>query len=307
VLGFLHPGALSGGVELDRDLAVAALERDVAGPLGIDVAEAARAVHDIVNATMVAAIRMVTVQRGIDPRDFTLVGFGGAGPMHVVRLAEAFGIGEVVVPWGAGVGSAVGLVTTDLSVEEVRTHVVPWAQLEPAALEAAFDELAARAVAALPAAEAERIVVRAADVRSRGQAHQLTVPVPDGPLGAEQLDVVLAAFGQRYLDGYGIAPRGDAELVGVRVRVVQPVPRAARTPAPTEPGDGEHARTGARAVHLVEAGGAVDVPVLAWERLRPGDARPGPVLVEGPDTTVVVPPGWAMALDGHRTLRLTPA
>jgi N-methylhydantoinase A len=306
VLGFLHPGALSGGIALDRDLAVAALERVVAGPLGLDVAEAARAVHDIVNATMVAAIRMVTVQRGIDPRDFTLVGFGGAGPMHVARLAEAFGIADVVVPWGAGVGSAVGLVTTDLSVEEVRTHLVPWSELTADALGAVLDDLAGRASKALPAADAERVVVRSADLRSRGQAHQLTVPVPSGPLGRAELDGVLDAFGARYVDAYGIPPRGAAELVGVRVRVVQPVPKPQQVAEALVAGDGEAARTGTRAVHFDAGRGSVDVPVLAWAAMAPGATRPGPVLVEGPDTTVVVPPAWTVTLDGHRTLHLTP-
>jgi N-methylhydantoinase A len=308
VLGFLHPGALSGGVALDAELAVAALERVVAGPLGLDVAEAARAVHDIVNATMVAAIRMVTVQRGIDPRDFTLVGFGGAGPMHVARLAEAFGITQVVVPWGAGVGSAVGLVTTDLSVEEVRTHLVPWADLTPDALAAVLDDLAGRAAKALDGEHAaERVVVRSADLRSRGQAHQLTVPVPSGPLGPAELDAVLASFGARYVDVYGIPPRGAAELVGVRVRVVQPVPKPRQVAEELVPGDGERARTGTRSVHFDAGRGSVDVPVLAWVELTPGTTRPGPVLVEGPDTTVVVPPAWTVTLDGHRTLHLTPS
>src|SRR3954447_358545 len=117
VLGYLDPAKLAGGVTLSPERGRAALETHIAGPLDIDVVDAARAVHDIANAAMAAAIRVVTVQRGIDPRDFALVGFGGAGPMHVSRLADEFGITTVLVPWAAGVASAVGLVRADLGAE----------------------------------------------------------------------------------------------------------------------------------------------------------------------------------------------
>ena len=160
-----------------------ALARAVADPLGIEVTDAARAVHDIVNANMAAAIRVVTVQRGIDPRGLTLVAFGGAGPMHAVRLAEMFGIGSVAVPLAAGVASAVGLVGADLHVELVQTRVVDLAGADPAELEAAFAELADQARAELadePGTAFE--VTRSADVRYRGQAYHLTLPVPDPPI-----------------------------------------------------------------------------------------------------------------------------
>ena len=149
LLGYLDPGGLAGGVVLSADAARHALARGVADPLGIEVTEAARAVHDIVNANMAAAIRVVTVQRGIDPRGLTLVAFGGAGPMHAVRLAEMFGIGSVAVPLAAGVASAVGLVGADLHVEVVQTRVVDLAGADPAELEAAFTELADQARAEL--------------------------------------------------------------------------------------------------------------------------------------------------------------
>ena len=149
VLGYLDPVGLAGGVTLSSDLAVAAIET-LASPLGLDVAAVARGIHEIVNANMAAAIRVVTVQRGIDPRDFTLVGFGGAGPMHVARLAETFGIRSVVVPWAAGVASAVGLVSSDLTVDLVQTRLVDLTDLSAraadamAGLEAAYAELEAQ-------------------------------------------------------------------------------------------------------------------------------------------------------------------
>ena len=179
LLGYLDPAGLAGGVTLSVDAASRAVTRAVAEPLGIDVIAAARGIHDIVNANMAAAIRVVTVQRGIDPRDFTLVAFGGAGPMHAVRLAQMFGIRSVAVPFAAGVASAVGLVGADLGVELVQTRIVDLADADAAELEAAFGELTAQARAELAEEPgATFIVTRSADVRYRGQAYHLTVPVP---------------------------------------------------------------------------------------------------------------------------------
>src|SRR5262249_48841029 len=177
LLGYLDPAGLAGGVVLDPELAAAAVERLVAAPLEIDVTGAADAIHEIVNAAMVSAIRVVTVQRGIDPRGFTLVGFGGAGPMHVARLAAAFRRRAVVVPWAAGVASAVGLVSSDLTVELVQTRVLDLDATDATALTRLFDELEERGRDELGGAGATFAVTRSADMRFWGQVHQLTVPV----------------------------------------------------------------------------------------------------------------------------------
>ena len=150
--------------------------------LGVDVVTAARTIHDIVNTNMVAAIRIVTIQRGIDPRDFTLVGFGGAGPIHLARLAAAFGIRQVVVPWAAGVASAIGLVAADPTVTQVRTTVIDATDADPDAINGWFTELEGRAAKAL---ECEPEVItfhRTIDARYPGQVHQLAVPVHAGTL-----------------------------------------------------------------------------------------------------------------------------
>src|SRR5437763_1658631 len=131
LLGYLRPGKLEAGVSLSEELAAQAVRQHVAAPLSLPVPAAARAIHDVANATMASAIRVVTVQRGIDPRRFTLVAFGGAGPMHAVELAEMFGIDEVAVPRGAGVAAALGLITSDLVVERARTWVMPLASAVP--------------------------------------------------------------------------------------------------------------------------------------------------------------------------------
>ena len=209
-------------------------------PLGIDVIEAARAVHDIVNANMAAAIRVVTVQRGIDPRGFTLVGFGGAGPMHAVRLAEMFGISSVAVPLAAGVASAVGLVGADLHVELVQTRVVDLAGADPAELEAAFAELADQARAELadePGTAFE--ITRSADVRYRGQAYHLTLPFPTRRSSADDVAALATSFRARFEEAYGIALDLPTQIHNLRVHVVRVVEKFAprsdthrRSPAP---------------------------------------------------------------------------
>jgi N-methylhydantoinase A len=257
--------------------------------------DAARAVHEIVNANMAAAIRVVTVQRGIDPRSFTLVGFGGAGPMHVARLAETFEIPTIVVPWAAGVASAVGLVSSDLAVDLVQTHVVDVVGADVAALERVFAELEARGRAEIGGEQF--VVTRAADLRARGQAHQLTVALPDGPFGAGALEMLTARYHDAYRAAYGIDTDAPAQFVNARVRVVRLVDKLTRRPGPVTARDAADARAGERAVHFADAGAAVVTPVFDWTRLEPGAELAGPAIVEGPDTTVVVPPGYDTAVD----------
>jgi N-methylhydantoinase A len=305
VLGYLRSGELSGGVDLSVDLARGAVAR-VAGPLGLSVEDAAHAVHAIVNANMAAAIRMVTVERGIDPRDFTMVGFGGAGPIHLARLAETFGIGTVVVPWAAGVSSAVGLVTADLTVDRVRTEITRDEDLDPSDVNHLFAELVREGMAQLPVAAStdDMRVHRSVDARYRGQAHQLTVPVPDGELTADDLAWVLKSFEESYEQTYGIAGEGPVDVVGYRAQVVRVVDKY----APVAAGPGRSAPapepTGERSAHFVEAGGYLPTPVYDRDLLETGDELVGPAVIDGDDTSIVVPPGYLATIDGWRDVLL---
>jgi N-methylhydantoinase A len=305
LLGYLDPAGLAGGVTLDADLAADAVERSVAAPLNIDVTEAARAIHEIVNVTMVSAIRVVTVQRGIDPRGFTLVGFGGAGPMHVARLAAAFGIHTVVVPWAAGVASAVGLVSSDLTVDLVQTRVL---DLEDATvLTRLFDELEARGRQELGDAGATFAVTRSADMRFRGQAHQLTVSVPDGPLGHEDVSALAKRFHEVYRQAYEIDADAPPQFVNARVRVVRLVEKLSLRPHAVAERDPSVALAGERAASFAEVGGFTPTPVFDWSRLEPGCRLVGPAIVEGADATIVVPPDYSAAVDRWRNVILASA
>jgi N-methylhydantoinase A len=307
VLGYLDPAGLAGGVTLTVDAARSALSRVVADPLGIDVTDAARAVHDIVTANMAAAIRVVTVQRGIDPRAFTLVAFGGAGPMHAVRLADMFGISAVAIPLAAGVGSAVGLVGADLHVEVVQTRVIDLAGVDATELEAEFTELAARARAELADEPGTTFVVtRSADVRFRGQAYHLTVPVPDAPIGAADVAMIEHDFRRRFEAAYGIALDLPIQTHNLRVHVVRVVDKFAPRARGVGRGDPSAARAGEREVVFPSSGPRpVTASVFDRTRLVPGDHFEGPAVIAAPESTIVVPPATTARIDGYGTVMLS--
>ncbi|MGI5168187.1 hydantoinase/oxoprolinase family protein [Spirillospora sp. CA-253888] len=302
VLGYLDPDGF-GELRLSRERAEAALAEHVAGPLGVPVVEAAAAVHDIANAQMGAAIHVVTVRRGIDPRGFTLVALGGAAPTHVVRLAERFGIGRVLVPPQAGVGSAVGLLHADLAIERARTFLAPVGELVSCSvgrdrlgeLAAVFADLERAALADLSVERAD--VLRSVGIRFTGQAHAFTVELPPGPITPATVRGAAGEFYKRYHESYGIDLRDPAELTTARVRAVLPsgsrdAPRA--EPAPDT--------AGARRVWL--DGAFREVPVRARGGVAPGETVTGPCVLTEPQCSLLVPPGWRGTADDHGALLL---
>ncbi len=228
VLGFLDAAQFAGGtLPLYPELAAAAIRRHLAGPLGVGVEEAAFAVHEMANASTGSAVHVATVQRGIDPRRFTLVALGGAGPVHAAGIAERFGIGRVVIPAEAGVGSAVGLLGTDLSAERSRTSVMAAEGADCERIAGILEELTDAGVTDVGAGRDEVEVRTAVDMRYVGQAHELTVDAPALPVGPAWLAEVEAGFRARYAEVYGSAHAGAVELVSFRARVVRRVPASA--------------------------------------------------------------------------------
>ncbi len=244
LLGYLDPAGLAGDVAISPALARAAIETRVAEPLGIDVVEAARAVHEIANSTLAGAIRLVTVTRGIDPRRFALVAFGGAGPMHACRVADEFGIATVIVPWAAGVASAVGMVQADAGAE--RRHPF-MASLDDLDLDAFVDVRArlehdARAQLDGDASDASIAVQTFVGMSVRNQIHALDLPFPDGTLPTA-VAALPDAFAARATARSSASPRPGrsncARCGSVRrgprtARARRPHPRRSR-PTPSRP------------------------------------------------------------------------
>lgn len=296
VLGYLDPDGF-GDLRLRTGLAEEAIARHVAGPLGVTVAEAAAAIHAIADDQMGAAVHVVTVRRGIDPRGCTLVALGGAAPTHAAGIAARFGIGRVLVPARCGVGSAAGLLHADLSTERSCAFPAPADGADPAALETVLAGLEAACRADLGVTGGE--AARAVGIRFTGQAHAFTVDLDPGPVTRATIDAAVAGFHARYREAYGIDPRGPAELTAARVRLRVP---AGAGPAPsTGTGSADGAAAARRAWF---AGAYTDVPVRERAACAPGERIAGPHIVTEPQASLVVPPGWHGTVDDRGAILL---
>ena len=265
VLGTLDPARpLAGGVTLDRGAAMAAVSA-LAAELGLPVADCAAGILRVANAEMVRALRVMTVERGVDPRGFALLAFGGAGPLHAAAIAEELGITRILVPRASGVLSALGLAAADRRVTRQRSVFLPAAQDSGEALDAACAELLHEARTTL--GTAGTAVEVAFDVRYRGQSHELTVR---GTRHEHPADVA-AAFETDHERRYGWRePQTPVEIVTVRLTVIEAGP---------------------------------DVR-LAGDDATAGGRVTGPAVLHLPETTVAVPEGWAGAVDATGTLVL---
>jgi N-methylhydantoinase A len=306
LLGRIDPAAFLSG-ELDVELADVRriLREDIADPLGLSVAEAAQGVLDVANANMARALRVVSVERGYDPREFGLVAFGGAGPLHACKLAEELDIPKVIVPRTAGVLSALGLLISDILYDYSTSRVRPWASVTPAALQAQFDEFAAegreRLIAEKLSAEAMQFE-RTVDLRYAGQAFELSVPVPAGDLTPEAMDAIAERFHERHRQRYGHAyPEEPVELVTIRLRARGVVETPDLRPAETG-GSVEAAVTDSREV--VYDGVPTETPVYERRALPTGAAFGGPAVVSGVESTVVIHPGQRVSVDDFGSLHV---
>jgi N-methylhydantoinase A len=288
LLGYLSDGTVLGGsVALDLD----AVRRAFAAfgeRLGLDAAAAAAGVVAVADAEMTRALRRVSVERGLDPRDFTLVAFGGAGPLHALAVAEELGVTRVAVPRACGVLSALGLAICGLRRDYTAPLRHELATLAPERLEAAFAALEAEARRDLPGGRCER----SADVRYRGQSFELTVDASDFDVLAERFH---AAHERRY--GFSI-PDESVELLAVRlVAAIDRAAPLAEDPAPVEAVPPAH-----REIFLDGAWTAA--PILDRRALAVGAAVAGPAIVEFPEATCLVRPGWSGGIDEAGTLVL---
>ncbi len=304
LLGRLHPAHFLGGrMTLHRDAAEAAA-RPLAARLGLSTVELAEGVVRIADAAMEQAIRVISVARGFDPRAFTLVPFGGAGPMHALTLAAALGIGRVLVPRHPGVLSALGLTLADFTLDASRTVMRPLNDITGDDLRAALAPVAnqvRRALADQGFADAAVRLEPALDLRYRGQSFELTVP-------ADDFDPVAAAarFHAAHRQRYGYArPEAPVELVNVRVtgrglRTKPELPRVEPAASP-DPASAQVGQT------LLRAEGELTVaPVYERGQLRPGHRLHGPALVVQEDATTVLLRGWQAQVDVWGNLVVTP-
>jgi N-methylhydantoinase A len=307
VLGYLNPRYFAGGaMTLDAGAAMRALEQKLARPLGLEVEEAAWGVHTIVNTNMELATRVVSIERGRDPRDLTFVAFGGSGPVHGCRIAQALGIPRVILPAAAGVTAAIGLLVAEVKFDVARTYVRRLDTLDPGTVTAMYDEMAAQAMEVVrqSAVTSQIALVRAADARYVGQGYELTVPVPSGRLDAAALAGVRRRFDDVYAARYGYsAPDEPIEIVTWKLSAVGGTPRVSLAKAPAT--SVRHPRKGERRAYFPERGGFVDTPVYDRYALTSGVAMTGPAIVEERESTTVLPPGATAVVDAYANLIVT--
>lgn len=304
-LGYLNPHALAGGtVPIDAGLSRAALDRTVCAPLDCSLMQAAYGVHRLANSTMMRAVKAVSTYRGRDPRDFALFAFGGNGGIHAAALAAELGMRKVIVPPGAGVFSAVGLLFTDheaiRSTSFVRPLPLPEEQLDVFAGHLA--RLEAEVRAELGSEEKTRISWRA-DLRYRGQGFELTVDVPAGPIGDATMAAMRDGFEAEHRRSYGHTLH-DHPVELVTLRVVGTIPpqgpstlgEVDRFPGPPGPAS--------RPAYFGEEHGLIETPVIDRTVLSASPTA-GPLIIEEYEGTTIVPPGATALRDAAGNIVIT--
>lgn len=310
-LGTLPQTHLLGG----RMAIDAAAARDsiahLAARLDLDPLATAQGIISVVTATMARAIRVISVQRGHDPRDYTLVAFGGAGPLHAARLARELDIPRVLVPEAPGILCALGLLVTDLRTDYSVTRLLPLTLDSLGAIAAAFVELADRADAWFAQegiGPGQRLLRRSVDLRYQGQNYELPIAAPDGVLDEAALAELEERFAQAHEQLYGYRQPGEpVQVVTFRIEASALTPKAELRPSPSGSADASAARTGSRAVYLPEAGGFVAVSVYERSLLTSGNVLEGPALVDQLDATTLILPGQRATVDLYRNLLIAVA
>ncbi|MEM0907523.1 MAG: hydantoinase/oxoprolinase family protein [Pseudomonadota bacterium] len=311
VLGTLNPThLLAGRMPIRKDLAVAAIE-ELGAELGLSTLATADGILSVVNANMARAIRTISVRRGHDPRDYTLMAFGGAGPLHAARLARELDMSKIIVPPHPGIMCAIGLLLTDLRADFATTKLMAATPSSAPAAEAIFLPLMGEAEAWLQhenvPTDARRLT-RTVDMRYRGQNYELAVSVPSGPVTIETITRLIEGFEAAHRQRYGFLAEGEAvEFVTFRVEAFGVVKKASFEEAEPGPPDPSPAKIATRETYFAEAGRPVTTPVFARDQLAAGMRGEGPAIIEQMDTTTVVPPGMAFAVDGGRNLILEAA
>jgi N-methylhydantoinase A len=308
VLQTLNPTHLLGGrMAVRQDLARAAIGR-LADQLGMGLMETAQGIISVVTANMARAIRVVSVQRGHDPRDYTLAAFGGAGPLHAARLARELDISRILVPRNPGILCAMGLLLTDLRADFASTRLQTLSAAATSAIEEIFAGLRIQADAWFDDEAidtASRVLFRTVDMRYAGQNYELPVALPDGPVTAATLDALAAGFEAAHRRMYGFIAEGEPmQLVTFRVEATGLVRKAEFQPRPDQGPDAAWAIIGHREIWLPEAGGFVSCPIYDRDRLDSGNRIAGPAIVEQMDATTVVLPDMIARVEPYLNLIL---
>ncbi len=300
VLGRLNPTRFLGGeMTIDREASLSAIKEMIADPLGLDPISAAAGIIRLANANMERALKVSSAERGYDPRDFTLIAFGGGGPVHAAALAKEIGFNSVLVPESPGVFSAFGLLVADIRHDFVRSHMGRTDQMSMEALTSLYADLHALGEEALieDGLEPERRAFqRTVDLRYVGQAYEVNVAFPDGAIDADAVSEAESRFHAEHQRLFAHSSKGDpVEFVSLRLVATGSVDAPALREQPALSGPVSPSDT--RDVYFEESNGFTDCPIYERRVLRPGTKFEGPAIIEQLDTTTVVHPGQTLSVD----------
>jgi N-methylhydantoinase A len=312
ILGYLNEECFLGGrMRLDKTRALKVLEEKIGLPMQMTVAEAASGIYRVANGHMSDLIRRATVERGYDPRQFTLFAFGGAAPVHAGRYAAELGIKEIVVPLTASVHSAAGLVSSDVIYNLGRSERLS----VPANLRhvrEVFSGLVQQAQASLHSAgfQAHNTqIIRSLDMRYRQQVHELNIPFPPGTteLTDVDLDAIYQLFDEvyelRYGPGAGYREAGK-EIMAFRVVAIGAIAKPQLRKYPLKKNQADNAVKAERRIYFEELGNFVPAKIYDYDRLAPGSEIAGPAIIETPITTIVINPEDRALMDEYRNMRV---
>jgi N-methylhydantoinase A len=310
VLGRINPDYFVGGeAKLHRERAMEAIRSKIAEPLGMSVMDAAAGIVGIVNAHMMRILRVVSVSRGLDPRGFALVAFGGAGPLHAADLASELGLSKVIIPEAPGVFSALGLLWADLRADFSKTARKNLNAENAAAVQAMLDHLDAEArqwLANEKVPVGRRLLARSADMRYPLQNYEINVALPSGPIDAGWLKRAADAFHAAHQRLYSYCDRGEqVQIVNLRVAAVGQTEHVKPRLIERGPASPKTAQKSERHVRFQESAALQTCPIYERERLLAGNVVSGPAVIEQADSTILVPLSFHALIDPHGRLIMT--
>jgi N-methylhydantoinase A len=311
VLGRIDPDYFLGGeMKLDKAAAEKAIEEHCAKALGKDVVTTAAGIVEIANANMIRALRIVSVERGYDPREYALIAFGGAGPMHVNDIVRELQIPTVIVPLNPGITSAQGLLMTDLRHDYVMTYICRTDKIDLDKVNGIYSDFEAQGRDLLiqeGVKEEDMLSSKFMDMRYVGQSYELTIPVPGKEITAGDMIEITVLFHKEHERAYGhCAPEEPVEIANLKLSATGLIPK----PKLRELRRGEASPEGAlltrRKVYFTEIDSFTECSIYDRYRLTRDNVIKGPAIVEDKDATTVIHPGYQAEVDSYGNLILTP-
>ena len=310
VLHRLNPKHILGGrMEIDEEAAFRVIEDKLAKPLGMSVLDAARGIITVVNSNMARAIRVVSVERGYDPREFVVVAFGGAGALHAANVAKDLGIHRVMIPHNPGVLCAIGLLVSDFRSDFVKTSISNFTPDNISLMNASFKELIEKGNAWLDDENiplGKRVITCSADMRYFGQNFELNVGIPFSEITSENIQEIEDLFHKAHKREYGYCNDGALiQIVNYRVTALGKVQKIELKKHPEKGSDASDAMIGLREVFFEESMQYINTKIYDRELIRAGNVIQGPAIIEQMDSTIVVPPGHTAVADQYLNLMIS--